>query len=260
MESENPGSEGIRLELGGKTWVVPVLSVQLIRKYLPVLIDVASRFRIDTARVAEFVTEALKCNYPGITSEDVEQMLTLPGIVPAVIEIMKNSGLSWVEPGDQRPEAEPSDHLRENHEDHREFLLDCILEVAPKLGWKPFSREEAGRIFDARGHWMTLEDASRAEEEAAAAGADPYLGASAVVTMYRMEAERLKTLLTGGPIPEALLEFDAEIQKISEAAKVPPGRVMVFFYAYYEYLLSLADRAEKVLRKIRGGEIEGPEE
>jgi hypothetical protein len=93
-----PEFEGVPITIAGKEWIVPALNFAAIRRLRTQIEAIASiplgagltDEQIDT--VILIIHTALVRNYPGLTKDNVEDMMTLANIKPIINAIMGISG------------------------------------------------------------------------------------------------------------------------------------------------------------------------
>lgn len=88
---------GIEIEICGRTWTVPPLTLGQIRRMWPELSTLKTdRLMADPGvitSVVKFVTAALQRNYPDLTEEQVEEMLDIANAPAVFMAVMTGSGL-----------------------------------------------------------------------------------------------------------------------------------------------------------------------
>jgi hypothetical protein len=88
---------GVELEMGGKTWIVPPLTLgQLRRLGAKVEVMSADKSMLDPEvvdAVVAVVTAALKRNYPAIDEDQVADMLDMGNAPSVFVAVLTGSGL-----------------------------------------------------------------------------------------------------------------------------------------------------------------------
>ena len=101
--------EGIEISMGGRKLVVPPLNLKQIRKYSQVLMELQnldeSNVLARAAALGAVIHAAISRNYPEITLAQVEDMLDLSNLLPAVQALMRVSGLGETGAGSRGPGA-----------------------------------------------------------------------------------------------------------------------------------------------------------
>lgn len=97
MEISKPTFDGVTLKLGGKEYVVPPLSLKLIRKYQTQLSDLGNIKGVPQASqidlIMEVILDAIKRNYPDFTMEELEDLIDVKNMRDLFQAIMGVSGL-----------------------------------------------------------------------------------------------------------------------------------------------------------------------
>jgi hypothetical protein len=105
MAESSPRFEGELVELGGKEFVVPALSLRQIRELAPKLdqldSDAAGLPSVDQISiVVDVLHAALSRNYPELTKEDLVDLIDLGNMSALIKAAMRTSGLEKkVRPG-----------------------------------------------------------------------------------------------------------------------------------------------------------------
>ena len=108
-----PKFPGKPIEMGGRQFVVPAMSLGLIERYWPVITGevmkdpAATDPRFFMGKCAEFIWEALKRNYPDLTLAEVKEMLDLMSVQTMVQAICEASGLVQKKPEGPTPATPP---------------------------------------------------------------------------------------------------------------------------------------------------------
>ena len=89
--------EGVEVSMGGRKIIIPPLSLKDVKKHSRTLNVLAqldhSNVVAQAGAIAEVIHAAIARNYPGITVAQVEEMLDLGSLVPAIDAVMRVSGL-----------------------------------------------------------------------------------------------------------------------------------------------------------------------
>ena len=101
--------EGVKLNLGGREFIVPALNFRALRT-LESHIKKIEQLSVpptgaEISSVVTVVHAALFLNYPGITMEEVENLLDLRNVVPVLKAIMGASGLDEPDAGKEAAAA-----------------------------------------------------------------------------------------------------------------------------------------------------------
>ncbi len=106
---------GIKISMGGDEWIVPPLTLGMMRRLLPQIMrlkdfgdgpEAASEGGDEIAVIVELVTVAMRRNYPDMTPQKVEELVDLGNARQVVQAILTGSGLTPL--GEERPAAMPS--------------------------------------------------------------------------------------------------------------------------------------------------------
>jgi len=93
-----PILDGATINLGGRDFIVPALSLKLIRKLRPKLQQLSAMSEMptdeDVSNVAAIAHEALKRNYPNLELDYVEDLIDLRNLGDVVGAITGVSGLT----------------------------------------------------------------------------------------------------------------------------------------------------------------------
>jgi hypothetical protein len=103
---------GIKISMGGAEWIVPPLTLGMMRRLLPQVMrlkDFGDGPATDPeggdeiAVIVELVTAAMRRNYPDMTPDRVEELVDLGNARQVVQAILTGSGLTPL--GEERPAA-----------------------------------------------------------------------------------------------------------------------------------------------------------
>jgi hypothetical protein len=101
---------GVTISMGGRDWVVPPLTLGMMRRVLPQVMKLrdfgAAMGGEEIDVIVELVTAALQRNYPDLTSAQVEDLLDLGNAHMVVQAILTGSGLR--PSGEEMPAAMPN--------------------------------------------------------------------------------------------------------------------------------------------------------
>jgi hypothetical protein len=96
--------EGVRLNLGGRDFVVPPLTLKSLRKMANRLSALRTMGDIPTDDEVEVVVEivhaAMVRNYPDLTTDDVEELMDMANLKSVMLAVLQGSGLSRSAPGE----------------------------------------------------------------------------------------------------------------------------------------------------------------
>ena len=95
--------DGVKLNLGGRDLIVPALNFRALRT-LESDIKLIQELSVpptgeEITSVVTVVHAALFLNYPGITMEEVENLVDLRNVIPTLKAIMGTSGLDQADEG-----------------------------------------------------------------------------------------------------------------------------------------------------------------
>lgn len=85
--------EGIKVNMGGKDWIVPPLNLKALRRLGPKLKTVGEGGEEAMGTIVETVHAALQRNYPDISIDEVEDMVDTSNMQDLMQAIMNSSGL-----------------------------------------------------------------------------------------------------------------------------------------------------------------------
>jgi hypothetical protein len=90
--------DGVTIKAGGKDWIVPPLTLKMVKKFAPVMGRIATfTDPVQSVEVMDAMMELIHAafvrNYPDLTTEAVEDMVDLGNLLTIIQAIMGISGL-----------------------------------------------------------------------------------------------------------------------------------------------------------------------
>jgi hypothetical protein len=102
--------DGVALRMGGREWIVPPLTLGQMRRLLPRIAQLkdfgAEMGEVEIDVIVDLVAAALSRNYPGVTPQQVAELVDLGNAREVVQAILTGSGLKPA--GEAQPAARSS--------------------------------------------------------------------------------------------------------------------------------------------------------
>ncbi len=98
MGTPTPRFAGVDVEIGGRSYCVPPLSLGALERFWPFVQSLGNGSAAASpmellAKTAELVHQALKRNYPELTEDDVKEMLDIKNFRQVLDSVLTASGL-----------------------------------------------------------------------------------------------------------------------------------------------------------------------
>lgn len=112
MDEKKVTYEGTEVRLGGRTFVVPALSVGQARKLWPEILEMNQGITVANlpdkqGKWMDIVHAALSRNYPELRREELEELVDLRNIRKLMLLVMGNSEVPLLPGGDEPAAASP---------------------------------------------------------------------------------------------------------------------------------------------------------
>lgn len=96
--------DGVKINLGGREFVMPPLTLKHLRLHGPIITGLQAMTDVPDAEqcdgILTLLTAALSRNYPDLTREDLEDLVDVVNLKPAFLAMVGQSGMTQVKAGE----------------------------------------------------------------------------------------------------------------------------------------------------------------